>query len=151
MATHEITTLTILKNMGYIPVAFLGLSTESYGILALLMIVDTITGIIRAGVVHGWGSVNSHNLSFGVLSKMCLISAPFIVAIAGRGAGVDLTLVAKGALNMLILSEAYSVLGNTQAIRIRKDIKEFDAINIILGRLRQTIERLLVTDNGKKR
>lgn len=151
MATQEITALTILKNLGYIPVAFLGLSTESYGILAALMVVDTITGVIRAGVVHGWRSVNSHNLSFGVLSKMCLIATPFIVAIAGRGAGVDLTLVAKGALSMLILSEAYSILGNTQAIRIRKDIREFDAINIILSRLRAMIEKLLVTDNGKKR
>lgn len=151
MPTHELTTTAILKNLGYIPAVFLGLSTESYGILALLMIMDTITGVIRAGVVHGWGSVNSHNLSFGVLSKMCLILTPFVVVIAGRGAGIDLSLVASGALSVLILSEAYSILGNTQAIRIRKDIKEFDAINIILSKLRKTLERLLVADDGRKR
>ena len=29
MPTHEITTATILKNMGYIPVLFLGLSGEN--------------------------------------------------------------------------------------------------------------------------
>lgn len=151
MNTHEITTLTILKNLGYIPAVFLGLSTESYGILALLMIMDTITGVIRAGVVHGWGSVNSHNLSFGVLSKMCLILTPFVVVIAGRGAGVDLTMVAKGALSVLILSEAYSILGNTQSIRIRKDVLEFDAINVVLSKLRGVLEKLLVADNGRKR
>lgn len=151
MNTQEFTTMTLIKNLGYIPVFILGLSTESYTILAGLMILDTITGVIRAGVVHGWRSVNSHNLSFGVLSKMCLIATPFIVAIAGRGAGVDLTLVAKGALSMLILSEAYSILGNTQAIRIRKDIQEFDAINFLLIRLRKGLEKLLVADNGKKR
>lgn len=141
----------ILKNLGYIPAVFLGLSTESYGILAGLMILDTITGVIRAGVVHGWRSVNSHNLSFGILSKMCLILVPLIVALAGRGAGFDLTLVAKGALSILILSEAYSILGNVQSIRIRKDIVEFDAINFLLVRLRKGLEKLLMADNGKKR
>jgi len=151
MTTHEITTLTILKNMGYIPAVFLGLSTESYGILAALMIVDTITGVTRAGVVHGWRSVNSHNLSFGILSKMCLILVPLIVALTGRGSGLDLTLVAKGALSAIILSEAYSILGNVQSIRIRKDIQEFDAINFILVKLRKMLEKLLATDNGKKR
>jgi toxin secretion/phage lysis holin len=151
MTTHEITTITVLKNMGYIPAIILGLSTESYAILAVLMLIDTITGVIRAGVVHGWRSVNSHNLSFGILSKMCLILVPLIVAMASRGSGLDLTLVAKGSLSAIILSEAYSILGNVQSIRIRKDIQEFDAIHFILVKLRKILEKLLVSDNGKKR
>ena len=151
MSTHEITTATIIKNFGYIPAIFFGLSTESYGILAFLMIVDTITGVIRAGVVHGWRSVNSHNLSFGILSKMCLILVPVVVAVAGIGAGVDLTIIAKGALSVIILSEGYSVLGNVQSIRLKKDIAEFDAINFLLSRLRKLLEKLLVNDSGKKR
>lgn len=151
MATQELTTITIIKNLGYIPAVFLGLSTESYGILAMLMIADTITGIIRAGVIHGWRSVNSHNFSFGILSKMCLILTPMIVALAGRGSGLDLTLVATGALSMLVLSEAYSVLGNVQSIRNRKDVLEFDAMNFVLTKLREGLEKLLVTDKGKKR
>lgn len=151
MTTQEFTTLALIKNLGYIPAFILGLSTENYAILAGLMILDTITGVIRAGVVHGWRSVNSHSLSFGILSKMCLILTPFVVVLAGRGSGVDLTLVATGALSVLILSEAYSILGNTQSIRIRKDVMEFDAINFFLTRLRKGLEKLLVADNGKKR
>ncbi|OLS16008.1 MAG: hypothetical protein RBG13Loki_0386 [Promethearchaeota archaeon CR_4] len=151
MSTHEITTATIIKNFGYIPAIFFGLSTEAYGILALLMIVDTITGVIRVGVVHGWRSVNSHNLSFGILSKMCLILVPVVVSVAGTGAGVDLTMIAKGALSVIILSEGYSILGNVQSIRSRKDIDEFDAINFLLSRLRKMLEKLLVNDSGKKR
>ena len=148
---HETTTTEILKNLSYIPAIFLGLSTESYAILGALMIVDTITGVIRAGVVHGWRSVNSHNLSFGILSKMCLILIPLIVALAGRGSGVDLTIVAKGALSMLVLSETYSILGNMQSIRTRKDIAEFDAVNFVLAGLRHTIEKFFVDDKGRKR
>lgn len=151
MNIHEISTVTIFKNLAYIPAVFLGLSTESYGILAVLMIVDTATGIIRAGIVRGWKSVNSHNLSFGILSKMCLMLVPFVVAVAGRGAGFDLTIVASGALSILILSETYSILGNTQSIRIRKDIQEFDAINLLLSKMRKLLEKLLVAENGKKR
>lgn len=146
----EITTTAILKNLTYIPAVVFGLSTESYGILAILMIIDTITGIIRAGVVHGWRSVNSHNLSFGLLSKMCLIMVPMVVAVAGRGINLDLTIIATAALSMLILSEAYSILGNIQSIRIRKDIAEFDAVNFVLIKLRTILEKMLVSD-GKKR
>lgn len=148
METYEIqpqtiTLVTILKNLAYIPVAYLGLSTESFGILAVLMILDTILGIIRAGVVHGWCCVTSHKASFGILSKLAMISVPVVVALAGKGVGINLNAIASGALSMLIVSETYSILGNVQSIRIRQDVKEFDAVNYTLSRIRDLLEKTL--------
>lgn len=141
--TEPLSPLVIAKNLAYIPAMYLGLSMESYGILAILMLLDTITGIARAGVIHGWRSVNSHNLSFGILSKLGIILIPLVIVLAAKGIGVNMLPVAKMALSTLILSEAYSILGNIQSIRIRKDIVEFDAINYLLGSLRKLFEKML--------
>lgn len=144
--THDlqsITFITILKNLAYIPAVYLGLSMESFGILAVLMIIDTILGIIRAGVVHGWRDVTSHKASFGILSKLAMIFVPVVVALSGKGVGMNLVPIAGGALSMLIVSETYSILGNVQSIRTRRDIKEFDAVNYTLSRIRDLLEKML--------
>lgn len=148
--TSTASSWVILKNLGYIPAFFLGLSLQSYGILAIFMIVDTVTGVIRAGTIHGWRSVTSHAASVGVLSKMCLIGVPILLALAGHGVGMDLTMFAKGTLSILILSELYSILGNVHAIHLGKEVKEFDAINLILSKLRDVLEKMIRT-NAEKR
>jgi phage-related holin len=145
-------TKAILKHVGY-GIAFIigtaGLPSESFQILAGLMVADTITGIIRVGRIHGWQSVRSSRLGAGVVSKMVIIGAPVVIAWAGKGAGIDLTPVASAALSILILSEAYSILGNMHATHIGKDVKEFDAVAYLLKATRGYFETLL--RDGTKR
>lgn len=140
-ATAKATIVTIAKNLTYFSAIFISLNPESYGILGFLMLVDTITGVIRSGIVHGWRSVTSHMLTVGVLAKCTLILVPLLIALAGHGVGLNLAFVAKSALNILILAELYSTLSNIQAIRLRKDIPEFDAVNYTLLKLRELLER----------
>lgn len=140
---EPLTPIAITKNLAYIPAMYLGLSVENYSILAMLMILDLITGIVRAGVIHGWRSVTSRIATFGILTKLTMILIPLVIALAAKGVGMNLLVVAKMALGTMILSEAYSVLGNIQAIRIRKDIKEFDAINLLLTKVRSILEQAL--------
>ena len=135
--------VVMIKNLAYIPAFIIGLDVRSYGILAVLMVLDTITGIIRAGVVHGWRSVNSHQASFGILSKLVMILVPIVLALAGEGVKINIIWVAQGALSMLILSETYSILGNIQSVRLRRDVVEFDAINFILQKIRLWLEYLI--------
>lgn len=140
---EPITPSVIAKNLAYIPAMYLGLSIENYGILATLMFLDLITGIVRSGIIHGWRSVTSRIATIGILTKMTMILIPLVIALAAKGVGMNLLVVAQMALGTMILSEAYSVLGNIQAIRIRKDIKEFDAINLLLTKVRSILEQAL--------
>ncbi len=135
--------ITIIKNVSYIPAFVLGLSTEAYGILAILMMLDTVTGVIRSGTIHGWRSVTSHAAEVGLLAKLLLLMVPLVVALTAKGAGIDLHWVASGSLTVLVLSEGYSVLGNVHATYLRKDIKEFDAINFVLTKFRDGIETFI--------
>lgn len=143
--THEpITAGTIAKNLGYIPALFFaGLSGEAHIILAVLMVVDTIFGVIRVYVVYGGEHIRSYRLSAGVLSKLTVLGVPLLIAWGGRGAGLDFLFLAQATLGVLCLAQLYSILGNIYSIRVRRDVKEFDAVAFILRKVQLLIERIL--------
>lgn len=144
-ATLTAKTVT-LKNMGYIP-AFLiglGLSPESMWILAVFMVVDTLCSIIRTVIVHGGASFRSRILAHGITSKLLVLFVPILIVYAGKGAGLNFLPIAMGTISILVLAEAYSILGHIQSIRTGKDVKEFDAVSMVLKAIRTGIERILV-------
>lgn len=136
-------TLALIKNVAYLPAFLLGLSMESYYILAALMVVDVALGVIKTIVIKGGQALTSYRLVSGVLSKLSLILVPLVIAYAGRGVGIELLALAKGALGMFILAQAYSIIGSVYAINAGKEITEFDAVSFILKRIRQTIETMI--------
>jgi phage-related holin len=143
------TTTVTMKNLGYVAAFLAGLELRSFLILAVFMAVDLALGTIRSGVVHGWSSVKSYKFIAGITSKLLVLIVPLVVVWAGRGAGVDLLFLAKGALAMLVLGEAYSILGNINSIRLGQDIVEFDVISSILCTVQKVIERLLAANRDK--
>ena len=149
---HEpITAGTIIKHIGYIPAIVFGLSTHSYAILALFILVDTFTGVLRAGVLHGWREVTSFKFTTGLISKLLVIIIPIMIALCGKGVGLDLTFVAQSSIGMLILAQFYSILGNIHAIKIRKDVREFDAVSWVITHLQSVVEKILKDSNKGNR
>lgn len=144
--TEHITTTAFIKNLGYIPAVLIGLSLESYLILAVLMIIDTLFGIMRVFVIYGGHHIKSYKLVSGVVAKITVIGVPVMLAWAGRGSGIDLYPLAQGTLGVLILAEVYSILGSVYAIRIRKDVPEYDAVSAILRGLQKIIEKIIKKD-----
>lgn len=130
-------------------IATVELSTESFAILAIIVILDTVTGVARTYALNGGRSIRSYKLMAGITSKLLVILIPLIVAWAGRGAGINLTAVAQGALSVIILSEAYSVLCNIHAIVVREDTHEFDAIGWVMNNFKNILERILNSNNLK--
>ena len=147
------TTQIISKNLMYIPAFFIGLgiSSEAFLALAVLMIIDTFTGVVRVGVVRGWRHVRSVRLSTGIVAKMTLLLVPISLALAGLGIGADITSIVNATTSVLILAEVYSVVSNIYCIRTGKEIKEFDAVAAVLESLRKSLERIIIShkDNAK--
>lgn len=140
---------TILKNFSYLCAAFLSLGPDAYTILGIFMLTDTFTGVIKSGTIRGWRSVTSHSLTLGILSKATIILVPLLITIAGHGVGFDLVFLGKSTLNILIISELYSILSNIQSIRLKKEVQEFDAINFLLSKLRDILEKTIKKDPKK--
>ncbi len=139
----------IAKNIGYIPafIVGLGLNYDAFFILACLMCVDTVLGVIRSAILHGGASIRSTILGHGVISKALIFFIPIMLVYTGRGSNMNLVPVALGIVTMLVLSETYSILGHVQSIRQGEDVKEFDAISMLLTGVRKTIEKLLASSN----
>lgn len=137
------TTTANIKNFGYIPAFLLGLSYENYTILAVFMGVDVLTGLIKAYKANGGSSIKSKKIQVGVLSKACILIVPIVIVWAGRGVELDFLWFAKGSLGMLVLAEAYSIIGNVHAIARGKEKSEFDALSFVLNKIKHVIEGVI--------
>jgi len=64
---------------------------------------------------------------------------PLIIAYTALGLGIDLSAMVSGSIYVLILSEAYSALGNIQAIRTGEDVDEFDIVSVTIKKIRKIL------------
>lgn len=127
------------KNSLYVPFFLLGMSIHSFYILGVFILLDIITGMIRSCRIDGCRTITSKTFAFGITFKGFIVLVPLLVALAGKGVGMDLTFMARGALSMLILSEAYSILGNLYSIKTGVKQEEFDAVNWSIEQVRKTL------------
>ena len=154
-ATTALTTLpplAVAKNVGYIAAFFvgttwLGFEPQSVAIFATLMTLDVVTGVARAYLVQGGTSVRSAILSKGIIAKLLLLLVPIAAALALKGVGFQPQLLAQGVINILILSEAYSILGNIHSALTRSVKNEFDAVAVVLNVIKKALDNTIRDKN----
>lgn len=138
--------LKVISYIIFIPIlTFTNLSKKIVGILAVLILVDLLTGMIRELVVNG-GRFLSRTLWMGIASKGLLILIPLIIAVVGIGIGIDMTMVAQLSLSALIVAEAYSTIGNIIQIRKNdKTIDEQDAVTMVIKSIESFLKSIIVS------
>jgi toxin secretion/phage lysis holin len=137
-----------LKNISYVglflvALQYLNLSHEAVVILGILLLVDVITGVWRAAAVDGVRSVKSSIGTRGALGKILVFIVPFVIAAAGRGAGVDLSPLASASLTIFIVNTAYSILGNVHSIGTGKPKVEYDALDYVYRKVGEVLKKLI--------
>lgn len=153
-ASHVSLFITI-KNLSYV-LAFLGtleylnLGHEAVSILAFLLLVDFFTGVLRAGIVEGGKAVKSSIGIRGLLSKLLVFLIPFVIALAGKGVGVDMSALATSSLTIFILSTSYSIIGNIHSITTGHPKQEFDAIDYVYRQVGEILKRIIPEDKDPK-
>ena len=138
----------VVKNAMYLPAILVGLSLHNYWILAVMLLLDVITGAWRSAVVNGPDSLTSWRALNGLFSKFLFLLIPLVVAYMGRGMGLELVAVAQSALGLLIFATGYSIIGNIYGIRSGRVVREFDAVRVILTWLERFLDKL-APDNHK--
>jgi len=139
-----------VKNLGYLIAGILGLTYDAAFAFGCLMIMDVVTGIIASASCCGWRAITSRKLIFGVLSKLCLLFIPLAVALVSKVNGNDLSFIVTSSISILALGEAYSIIGNVYTIKSGKRVPEFDALSIILSRVREFLITPLEKGRGDK-
>jgi len=113
---------------------YLKIPIEPFSLLALLIVIDFITGIWKA---HSLGlQITSHKAKYGIVSKFSLLFIPIVMAIGARAIGQDGGEFFTYGLNLLIVSEMYSAISNIYCLRTKQELPEWDAISLIGKKIR---------------
>ncbi|QDF29003.1 phage holin family protein [Halarcobacter anaerophilus] len=113
---------------------YLGLDKEAILFFAVLLLIDYITGLGKALAIKE--SITSNKMKYGILSKLSLLIIPITVAIAGKSANVDMTYIIYASMNVLVLSEVYSIIANIYSMRTHKELPEFDVTRLLARKIK---------------
>lgn len=147
---QEITITTLLKNTSYgvlfvASAQFLHFNVDGLIVLLGLMIIDVITGIVRSGILNGCPSIKSSIGTRGLLAKILTLTGIFSFALAGKSIGFDLNAEVSAIVNVFVLAEMYSILGNIYSALNKTPKNEADAVGWLLKLVRTALEKTLST------
>lgn len=136
-----------LKLAGYPALLWLfsytGIDAEVGLILGCLLAMDVVTALIRTAIVDP-KKFSSRIGIVGILSKCLTFCIPFVISIAGKGAGYEMKVFTDYALKILVIYEAYSVIGNIGQIRSKDTtLNEYDAVSFLISRVQKAFKSLL--------
>jgi phage-related holin len=117
-----------------------------------LMIIDTISGIIKAIAVDKI-KFTFKIFYLGIMSKFVLLLIPITLALIALGLGYDFTWAVEATLRLIILSEGISIVTNTISIREKKVYENRDYLSIILHWVRSQLIKLFdstINDKNKE-
>lgn len=122
---------------------YTGISKEATLILAILLIADVGTALLRVAIINP-KTFSSRIGIVGVLSKTCTFLIPFVIAIVGKGAGIDMRVFSNIALSTLVIFEGWSVIGNIGQIRSKDTtINEYDAVSFLIKKTQNLFKSVL--------
>lgn len=132
-------TIKILLNIIAVSVSYIfsyaGLASEQMIAFTVLIAIDYITGVIKA--YHIGESITSNRMKYGAISKLSLWVIPIVLGIGSKATGLDFGMAIGMFINMLIISEVYSIISNVYAIRNGKELPEYDVLAIVARHVRE--------------
>ncbi|MGE4396052.1 MAG: phage holin family protein [Sulfurimonas sp.] len=116
---------------------YLGLNGESFFLFSVLLIIDYMTGVAKAYRLGHY--ITSNKMKYGVLSKLSLLLIPVVLAIGAKAVGADFKTILMSGVNILVISEVYSCIGNIYSIHTKKELPEYDVVAILGKRIRNVL------------
>ena len=123
--------------------AYLEISQEPFALFAILLMIDYVTGLVKAQALNI--SITSNKMKYGIISKLSLLFIPIVLAIAAKAVGVDSHYILMSGINILIISEVYSIIGNIYSTRTKEELPEYDAVAMIGKKIRN----FLISKSGE--
>ena len=132
-----------LKALVYSTFIYLNLDLDVVKVLIWLMFIDTLSGIFKAFVLEK--RFDFKILFFGICSKLLVLLIPMVVALVGKGISkdYDFTIVLDSILKILVVSEGLSIITNFYVIKTKKEVKNFDAITMLLSAIRNLLLKIM--------
>lgn len=120
---------------------YIGLNKEMMMLFTVLLFIDYATGLGKAATLKE--DITSYRMKYGIASKFVLILIPVTLAIAAKILGTDFSDILFMGINILVLSEVYSIFGNIYSMKKKKELPEIDAVAELSAFIR---DRLILLD-----
>lgn len=134
-------TYTFIKAFMYGTFIALDIDADTVMILTLLMGLDTLVGLIKAVVLN---KKISFNIFFwGVMTKLVILIVPMVLALVAKGVGFEFKWFVDITLDILVLSEGFSIISNIASIRERKEVKNKDVVADLLNAIRNGMLKII--------
>lgn len=121
--------------------AYLGIETEWFAILTVLLVLDFFTWVIKARFINE--KITSKRMRLGSIKKLILLIVPIVVALMFKATGVNWDKVLLGFIGILCVAEWYSIFANVVMIRTGQRYNEFDAVTFVLKKVADYIQSRL--------
>lgn len=117
---------------------YFGVPEEPFGLLAVLMAIDLITGITKQKAVNMSGDkahyveITSHRWWFWIVKKLVTLLVICSVAISIKALDFNGSLFITIAISGFVAAEIYSIVQNAYIINTGRFLPEFDASGMLL-------------------
>ena len=122
-------------------VQFLEIDAKKLSILVVLMCIDMLTGTFKAYRIKE--NITSRRWIAGFLSKLVVLLVPFTIALMAKGVNFDVKWFIGFSLSIMVIAEAYSILGNIYTFKTGEAVAEIDAVSAIIKVLRNFLENMI--------
>lgn len=136
-----------VKYLLYGVFSYLGLNHETFGILMVLMLMDSIVGAVKAARLGE--EVKFKIMLWGISMKLIFLMIPVTLALMAKSLGYDFTLAIHLVISILTVAEGYSILGNIYMAKNRVKIKKTDVVSSLLILIRKMIGKVIKNLLGK--
>lgn len=123
-----------------VAITALGIDANVFLMFSILLVIDYVTGIGKA--VRLGKAITSNRMKYGIVSKLSLVLIPIVLAIGGKALHANFNEVLLVGMNILVLSEMYSIIGNIYAIRTGVELPEYDAVSSIGKKIRDILLKI---------
>lgn len=133
--------LNLIKSLLYALFVYIGIDKDVAMILFVLMMIDSGLGIVKA-LRLGY-KFSFRRLAWGIVIKLTLLVVPMIVALVGKGLGMDFKLFVVAIINILIVNEGISCVTNILSAKTKKVIENTDFVTKLLELIRKAFTALI--------
>jgi small basic protein len=130
-----------IKVLTYAIFAYLNLDVEAFGLLMILMCVDSVLGVIKA--LRLKETFRFKTLLWGMILKLCFLIIPLTVAVLGKTLGYDFHIAVSIVMSILSVAEGYSILGNIYVIKNKERLDRVDIISALIRSIRNLLKALI--------
>jgi phage-related holin len=125
------------KSAIYAVFVYLGIKTGTVKVLMVLMMLDSLLGIVKA--LRLGKKFSFKVLGWGMVSKLTILIIPMIIALMGQALSFDFSYFVIAVMNIIVVSEGISCVTNILSIRGKREIENTDYITLLLHSIRKAL------------